>query len=144
MAGTENGDAEMKLVVRNDRDRQRFISFISQVDLSKAFTAIFEPLKKKRTLRQNKLIHYWFQILEDETGTSAEAWKEHYKKKYLTVYRDDCFGEEVETVQSTADLTTVELNEFLKKISLDASENGYYLPWPDDMGYDDMILKYGG
>jgi hypothetical protein len=134
----------VKLIVRNDRDRDRFIEFIKQIKLEKPFTAIFEPLKKKRTLRQNRLAHMWFQILEDETGTSAEAWKEHYKRKFLTVYRDDCFGEEVETVMSTKDLTTVETNEFLKKINLDASENGYYLPWPDDMGYDDMILRYGG
>lgn len=134
----------MKCIIRNDEDRQRFIDFILKVDLSKPFTAIFEPLKKKRTVRQNRLMYLWFQCLEDETGTSHEVWKEYYKKKFLTIYVDNCFGNDVETVISTKDLTTVEMNKFLDQIHQDAAEQGYYLPWPDDFGWDNFILKYGG
>ncbi len=134
----------MKLIVRNSGDRDRFIDLIKQIDISKPFTAIFEPVKKKRSLSQNKLIHLWFKCLEDETGTSAAVWKEYFKKKFLTVYHDVCFGKDIETVTGTSELTTGEFKYFVDSVHQDALEQGYYLPWPDDMGYDDFILKYGG
>ena len=134
----------MKAIVNNETDRERFIDLIRQIKLDKKFRAIFEPVKRKRTLSQNKLIHLWFKCLEDETGTSAETWKEYYKKKFLTVYTDNCFGNEIETAQGTHELSTKECSEFADKIHQDALDEGYYLPRPDDLGYDEFYLRYGG
>lgn len=134
----------MKVVVRDESGRQRFIDFVKNVNLSKPFTAIFEPVKKKRSLPQNRLFHMWMQILENDTGTSYEAWKEYYKKKFLTVYTDKCFNETTVTVQGTSELDTVQFTNFLDKVRQHAAEEGYYLPLPGDLGYDDMILKFGG
>lgn len=133
----------MKLIVRDERGRQNFIDFVKTVDLKKTFVAIFEPVKKKRSLGQNSLLHLWMQVLEGDTGTHHEVWKQYFKERFLSVYSDNCFGEEVKTVQGTHDLNTKEFTDFLDKIHQQAAEEGYYLPWPEDAGYDDMILKYG-
>jgi hypothetical protein len=132
----------MRTVVSDKTSRERFIEYIRNIDIQKPYTAIFEPVKKKRTVRQNRLMHMWFKLLEDETGTSAKVWKDYYKRKFLTVYRDDCYGKEVETVQGTSELTTAELTSFLDNVRLDASEQGYYLPLPGDQCYDEFDLKY--
>jgi hypothetical protein len=134
----------VKLIVRDERGRQAFVDFVRKVDLKKPFSAIFEPVKQKRSLPQNKLFHVWMQVLEGDTGTSCEAWKQHYKELFLSKFLDNCFGKEVITVQGTSDLDSGEFSNFLEKVRQDALENGSYLPWPDELGYEEMIIKYGG
>jgi hypothetical protein len=85
----------------------------------------------------------WFAMLEGKTGTSREVYKEYYKKMFLEVYTDNCFGKEVTTVRGTHELDTKEFTEFIDKIKEHAATEGYYLPLPDEMGWDEMYQKYG-
>lgn len=133
----------MKLmIIRNEGDRQRFIDFIKNVDLKKPFVGTFKPFVKRRSLSQNKLFHMWMALLEKETGTSREVWKEFYKKEFLEVYTDVCFGKEVTTIQHTAELDSKECSLFTDKVHMHASHEGYDLPLPGDQGYDQFILEY--
>lgn len=132
----------MKCIIHNDGDRRRFIDFILKVDLSKPFSAIFEPVKRQRSLPQNRLFHMHMALLEDETGTSREVWKEYYKEMFLEVYTDTCFGKTVRTVRGTSDLDTKEFTEFVDKVREHAMAEGYYLPLPDEMGWEEFYQKY--
>jgi hypothetical protein len=132
----------VKCIIHNDGDRRRFIDFILKVDLSKPFSAIFEPVKKQRTPPQNRLFHMHMALLEDETGTSREVWKEYYKEMFLEVYTDTCFGKTVRTVRGTSDLNTKEFAEFIDKYREHAMAEGYYLPLPDEMGWEEFYQKY--
>lgn len=133
----------MRGIIRTDADREKFIEAIRKIDLKKPYQGTFVQVRKKRSLNQNRLLHQWFNCLEDETGTSLEVWKQYYKEKFLTTYCDIVNGTEVKTVRGTHELNTLEFTKFLEQVNLDAAEQGYYLPWPDDFGYDEFEMRYG-
>ena len=72
----------MRMIVRTDADRNRFIGFIKQIKLEKPFTAIFERLVEKRSNNQNNTFHMWMSYLEKATGQNRDVWKEMYKREY--------------------------------------------------------------
>ena len=132
----------MRTIIRTNDDRRKFIKKIKKLKLTRPFLAVFEIHRQKRSIPQNKLFHMHMAVLEKETGTSREVWKDHYKRKFLEVYLDECFGEQVTTVRGTSDLNTKEFTDFVDKYRLDASENGIFLPLPDDQGWDDFYLEH--
>lgn len=132
----------MRTIVRTDDDRIRFIDYIKSLQLEKPLTVVIETLKKKRSLRQNKLFHAWMAYLEEATGTSREVWKEYFKQMFLEVYVDFISGKEITTVQHTSELDSKEFSDFMDKVHLQANEEGYWLPRPDDIGYDEFNLEW--
>lgn len=90
-----------------------------------------ERYYRKRTLEQNRVLHWYFNEISDETGMSMDEVKEFFASKFLTVDMVDNNGEircdpetgEVMTrVKSTTELNTVEANEYSEKIRMWANE----------------------
>lgn len=134
----------MKTIIRNDTDRKRFIDFVQKVDLKKPFRAIFEPFKKKRSLDQNSLLWLWMSVIEKESQYSAKEVYQFFCQQFLPWIKKEFWGRETVIIGGSSGLTTVEFNKFLEHIHQFAAEEGIYLPYPDDVGYDEMIVKYGG
>lgn len=119
---------------------------ISKVEDQKIIGRL-QPIIKKRTLRQNGLLHWYLQEIADHTGMEMLKIKEALKYKYLSrPLLDDHGNETVEDtgevlsyIPSTADLSTVEMSEFTEKIRVWANDFlGLQLPLPDE----DTELKF--
>ena len=91
-------------------------------------------LTEKRTVRQNSYLHLilgWFAI---ESSTKLDYVKLHYFKKLVnpaifTVAKKDKFLGHVETVRSSADLTTAEMATAITRFrNWSSEEGGIYLP----------------
>lgn len=103
-----------------------------------------KPIKKIRTLKQNGTLHWYFQMIADETGMEMEAVKELLKFKFLQKpvvgedgheLIDPSTGECYMHVVHTAYLNTVELNIFIDKIRMWALDFlNIVLPLPDSQG----------
>jgi hypothetical protein len=104
--------------------------------------------KKKRSIEQNAVLHWYINDIAKETGMNPEIIKEALKMKFLTTTMLDGDGEplcdkqtgEVLTyVRSTTDLNTVEFMTFLEEIRLWSQEFlNLYLPLPNE----DTELKF--
>lgn len=100
-----------------------------------------ETYYPKRSLDQNKTIHWYFSLIADETGMSEKDVKDQMAKKFLTVNVVDKDGEVVvdretgevyTTVKETSKLSTVEMMEYMDKIRLWAIDFlNFDLPVPE-------------
>lgn len=102
----------------------------------------FEKIKKGRTNAQNKLYWLWMSAIGETTGYPKEDMSEHCKRMFLQWKTVHVFGEISMVPIESKKLTTVEFTEYLNKIALWASEQGISLPYPEDLGYNEMCAKY--
>lgn len=123
-------------------------------DLKEAFsdgskvTVTIATRYNKRSTRQNSVLHWYLNEIADETGMEQDAIKEILRHKFLSVdavdkngeiMADKSTGEVLKTYRSTADLSTVEFNEFTEKIRLWANDFlNLQLPLPNE----DIELKF--
>lgn len=94
---------------------------------------LIEPKKKRRSDRQNA--YYWgvvIEILSDHTGYSPEEMHEALRNKFLGFY-DKKTG--LRVVSSSAEQDTVEFEKYLTQIRAWASENGIFIPLPNEQIY---------
>lgn len=93
--------------------------------------------KTGRTTRQNSYLHLIIGAVAMETGVSLDYCKAEYFKKlanraiFLT-FRDDKFAGRVEVLRSSKDLTKEEMSTAIDRFKRWASEQGIYLPDPED------------
>jgi hypothetical protein len=86
---------------------------------------------KKRSLNQND--YYWVVVIElirESLGYTAQEMHEALKWQLLRVVKG-----KYETVKSTSDLTTIEMEEYLEGCRRIGSECGIYVPLPNEVGY---------
>jgi len=98
--------------------------------------------RKPRSLSQNSVLHWYLQEIVDETGMSLNEIKEAMRHLFLSVdmvnkegeiVSDKRTGEVIKVYRSTADLSTVEFNEFTENIRLWANDFlGLQLPLPNE------------
>ena len=94
---------------------------------------LVESKKKRRSDRQNA--YYWgviIEILSDFTGYSADEMHEALKSKFLGFY-DKKTG--LRIVSSSAKLSTADFEKYLAQIRAWASENGVFIPLPNEQIY---------
>ena len=90
-----------------------------------------------RSHNQNSYFHLIIGVIAMETGVSLEYAKREYFKKLVN--RDlfirkeqDRFSGEIEVIRSSADLTNEEMSMAIERFKVWASQNGFYLPSPED------------
>jgi hypothetical protein len=102
--------------------------------------------REKRTINQNSLCHLWYRVFADHIGElSYENCKRDVKRYLLgTIERVNRFtGEVMFEDYRTSAMDTKELSEFMNKFKIFAqTEFGCYLPYFDDVGYEELIEMY--
>ena len=93
------------------------------------YQLVIRKPKKLRSNQQNRYAHgVIFKMISDETGMTVNEVKEAMKLTFLTYEVSRMI-----TVRSTADLSTVEFEEFNQKCRMWASQNiNLYIPLPDE------------
>lgn len=98
----------------------------------------FGKRMSKRTMAQHRLMWGWFALLEEDSGTSRQAWHDYFCSKFRR-YEVCVSNRIIEVVGGTRNLNTAEMAEFLTKVQADvASEFGIALPTAEDL-YNNFI-----
>lgn len=154
--------------IRTEAVIDNLTAFLKSQPLEPILEVTVEEHKKDRTVAQNRLYRLWCSIIADEYGWSEKDIAKHYRKKFLIpIYERDHQGtaEMMQAVRkvyslkahkealqmydyvaeriSTADAKVKQFIEYLRKIELDAAENGIVLPRPEDRYYQAMGTKKG-
>lgn len=111
-----------KLVLQ---DKERFEQYVSQLKDCKINLTIKEQ-KNERSINQNNLYWAYLNLIEKETGNSANDLHNYFKQTRLKPHFKEVFGKNIETRKSTTKLTTKEFTDYLKAIE---HETG--IPIPD-------------
>lgn len=94
------------------------------------YRIVFEPRRQKHSVPQHRLFFMWMALLSRETGLSKPFLYRHYCKKFL-----------LEDMPSIADMSNLQLSQFMLEIQADAvQELGILLPSNEDG--DDFITFY--
>lgn len=93
--------------------------------------------KTVRTGNQNRYLHAILGVVAMDTGNTLDFTKEQYFKRLVNpslfaVERDDRIAGKVTVLRSTRDLTKEEMSTAIDRFRNWASEQGMYLPSPDD------------
>ena len=115
------------------RDRPRLERWIKSLD-GKAIQLVVKPMRRTRSLPQNAW--YWSGVLgpiADYTGMTPEetheAMKMMFRKKIITAN-----GRRIETVDSTASMSTGEFSEFIERVrAFAATELSITIPDPNSI-----------
>ena len=100
---------------------------------------------KIRSIRQNRLYRLWLGIIEKETGNDHNALHAMMKKKFLSkrkLVKLNGKRSYSNIEWSTTELSVKKFTEFLDKVHLFFSENGYYLPTEDKLDMDSLVATY--
>lgn len=102
--------------------------------------------KKKRTLSQNALLHLWIRCFADFIGeTDIEYCKTAIVRAVIGQNeRENIFTGKSEVFDfRTRDFTTEQMSDFLDKFHAWAQVNyDVRLPYPGDVGYEEMFNAY--
>lgn len=125
------------MIVRIDfgkeSDKKRFYGVLKNL---KAVPYLIE-LKQYRDNRSNKQnAYYWgvvIEILSAHTGFSKDEMHEVLRNKFLRKYKVLPTGEEIKITKSTAELNTVEFENYLESIrKFSDIELGVTIPLPNE------------
>lgn len=88
--------------------------------------------ENKRTLTQNRFYRVYLEMIEAETGNSADDLHEYFKRKHLAPRFVEIMGKEIKLPASTTTLTKTEFGDYMEKI---CAECGVPLPDPTEAGF---------
>ena len=93
--------------------------------------------KTFRSRNQNCYLHLLIGVVAMETGNTLDYCKEWYFKRLcnkdlFVTTKTDRFAGEVEVIRSSADLTKEEMSMAIDRFKRWGSENGIYMPNPND------------
>lgn len=92
---------------------------------------LLETYYAKRSLSQNGTLHWWFDIIGEDTGMDMDEVKEYFAKKYLTVPMLDEKGDEradpetgelMTRVRGTSELDKFEFAQYMDKVFIFAQQ----------------------
>lgn len=102
-----------------------------------------------RSIRQNSLLHAWLSQIERESHVwyTAEEWKEEFRSAFLQTKVGSKVDRRKKTIRlkSTAELSTVEFNDFLEKIRTAALTSNVWpirLLYPDQVSFEAWIKTF--
>lgn len=119
----------------NDLDLQRYLKRSDHLVAQGAYVELLE--KTGRTTNQNSYLHLIIGEVAIDTGVSLDYCKAEYFKKLANrdiflSFRDDKFAGRVEVLRSSKDLTKEEMSTAIDRFKRWASEQGIYIPEPED------------
>lgn len=117
-------------------DRERFV--IRAKALMRKGAVIELTEKVFRTPNQNRYLHLLIGVVAMETGNSIEDAKVCYFKRLVNpdifcIRKTDRFGNTIDVLRSSADLSQEEMSMAIDRFKRWGSENGIYLPNPEDI-----------
>ena len=102
-----------------------------------------EPVRRQRTLSQNRLLWLWLNFIAEQTGNGAEELKQFFQYNFLQS-TTEINGHDVTIIRGTSTLKKDEMKKFLDDICLwCAEELGMQLPQPEELimlGYEHTNL----
>jgi hypothetical protein len=115
-------------------DRERMISDLHSVfgTFPNIVEVIIQRVGRTRSARQNRFL--WgvaYPIVVGFTGDDIDSVHKFFKGKFLKK-SVKLFDEEIEGQESTADLTTVEFEEYVEKIRMFMAPHGVDIPLPNE------------
>lgn len=114
-------------------------AFLARVDNLLERGAVIEMTEKTfRSPNQNRYLHLLIGVVAIETGNTLEDAKRWYFKKAVNpdlfqVYVKDNMGNTIDRLRSTTELTKEEMSMAIDRFKKWGSENGIYLPNPEDI-----------
>lgn len=113
-------------------------SFLARMDNLMEKGAVVELTEKAfRSPNQNRYLHLLIGVVAIETGNTLEDAKKWYFKETCNpdlfhVQHRDKMGNCIDHIRSTAELTKEEMSTAIDRFKRWGSENGIYMPNPDD------------
>jgi len=101
-----------------------------------------EVVKEKRSLDQNALYWLWLTYISQETGNEKDDLHDFFAKKFLPMDEVKVFGKIIYKKSSTTKLDTALFKQYLDKIQIFASGEGFELPNPDDKHFEEFKEHY--
>jgi hypothetical protein len=130
------------MTIFNRYKKREAISYIEKLfDRDKKVK--IEPVRRMRSVSQNRLYWLWIACLEHETGNSKEDLHSYFKQRYIEPMNKIVFGETIEMRPSTKDLDTKYFTLYLDKIQqFAATDLKITLPNPSDRDFDEFLNFY--
>ena len=114
----------------SEYQRSLFNQFLSQFEGKKVWLTI-DPKIPVRSLRQNRYLWLFYQVIADETGHTAEEVHEFAKEHCLPVKEIEMFGKKTKIHKTTTTLTKGDtFPEFIKRLEVETG-----IPAPDTTPY---------
>lgn len=114
-------------------DMEQFNQYISNFEGKDVHISVGIP-RKDRSSEQNR--YYWgcvVEILQKELGyETKEMMHDALRMTFLKVHYTD----KPPTIKSTTELSTVEFEEYLSQVRQWASQEGIYIPLPNEVDFD--------
>lgn len=91
---------------------------------------LIEPKKKQRSLSENG--YYWgvvIQLLSDWSGYTPDEMHDALKEKFLLTFDEE---HKLARMKSSANLSSIEFENFMSRIRTWASEQGVFIPLPNE------------
>jgi len=114
-------------------EKEKFQVYINKFE-NKEIQLTIELKNKKRSNQENR--YYWgivLEILSNHTGHTPDELHECFRAMFLKIWIN-IGSKEIESIRSTTDLSTVEMEQYLTKIREFASiELNVYIPLPNEM-----------
>ena len=113
-------------------------AFLSRVDNLLEKSAVVEVTEKTfRSKSQNNYLHLLIGVVAMETGNTLEDvktlyFKQHCNRDIFCTEVEDKYCGKVTRIRSSADLTKEEMSMAIDRFKRWGSENGIYMPNPDD------------
>ena len=124
----------MKYDLRNQSDQKRFIKRCNALYQQSAFVELTNL--EKRSLKQNNYLHLILSAFAMETGYTTECvkrnfFKLHCNRDIFMIQINGALGKQ-NILRSSKDLTTKEMTTAIDRFRTFASEQGFYLPEPNE------------
>jgi len=136
----------MRQLIYTDQDRLTFLANAMKIPLNgkKCYIAEIKPFRAQRTVKQNRLLFMWLNLISKETGNDVDTLLEYFKQKHLSWHTKEVFGEDVVERISTSKLNTAEFTVFLEAIRVQMIQDyAIVLPSPGEAGWEEFYSQYG-
>lgn len=126
----------------NEFDKGRFTARVMTLLQKGSVIELTEKALKSRN--QNHYMHLLIGVVAMEVGETIEYAKKEYFKKLVNrdifiVNKKDRFAGDVEVIRSCKELTREEMSTAIDRFKRWGSQNGIYMPNPDDTSLLQMI-----
>lgn len=126
----------------NPFDLDRYKEYVNRLYTKHAVVEVVEK-HPRRSLRQNSYLHFVLQYFASQYGCTVDEakllyFKREVNRELFVVKKTNRYGVALESVRSTADLSTAELTLAIDRFRSWASQLPMYIPSPEDS--EEMIV----
>lgn len=117
------------------------IDFVKESFAKKKWLRI-DPIPETKSVNQNRYIWLVFTIIANDTGNESQDIYEYYLDRfpiYKTIYKGQA---EISVRLSMSKFNKDQMTKFIDKVVIDARQEGYVIPDPEDKKVIDMYNYY--